>query len=102
MDACLEAFGWFGSALVILSLVLADQRQFRLWNLIGSFIATAYNIVLGIWPAVAMNGLIVMIDLYWLLRLHGENRELQKKESISPAKHNDQLHVRAQPDTAAT
>lgn len=71
----LEIFGWIGSGLVILSLVLADQRRFRLWNLTGSLIATIYNIIIGVWPAVAMNGAIVLIDLYWLIRLEQEARK---------------------------
>ncbi|MFV0254240.1 MAG: hypothetical protein ACK5H2_13010 [Beutenbergiaceae bacterium] len=64
-----EVFGWTGSVLVVLSLLLANQLKFRLWNLIGSGIATTYNAIFGIWPFVAMNFAIVVIDAYWIWRL---------------------------------
>ncbi|PHP53591.1 YgjV family protein [Actinomyces ruminis] len=67
----LEIVGWIGSGLVVISLVVANQRTFRGLNLTGSLIATAYNAILGVWPAVGMNATIALIDLYWLLRLRG-------------------------------
>ncbi|MBW3068654.1 YgjV family protein [Actinomyces sp. 594] len=71
----MEIVGWAGSGLVIVSLVVANQRTFRRLNLAGSLIATAYNLVLGVWPAVGMNATIALIDLYWLIRL---------RRSVSP------------------
>ncbi|MDO5724524.1 MAG: YgjV family protein [Flaviflexus sp.] len=77
MDArtVLEIFGWVGSILVVLSLMLPNQIKFRFWNFVGSFIATTYNILLGIWPFAMMNGAIVLIDLYWLYRLKKEAKD---------------------------
>lgn len=68
----LEVFGWIGSVLVVVSLTLSNLRRFRTVNLVGSVIATAYNAVLGIWPFVAMNAAIAVINVYWLVRLHRE------------------------------
>lgn len=65
-----EAFGWLGSVLVVLSLMLSDLRRFRTFNLIGSVIATIYNAAIDIWPFAAMNGAIALINIYWLIRLH--------------------------------
>ena len=45
----LEAFGWAGSLLVVVSLTLANAVRFRVLNLAGCLIATAYNVVLDIW-----------------------------------------------------
>lgn len=67
-----EAFGWLGSILVVLSLMLSDLRKFRTFNLIGSVIATIYNAAIEIWPFAAMNGAIALINIYWLIRLHRE------------------------------
>lgn len=77
MDArtVLEIFGWVGSILVVLSLMLPNQIKFRFWNFTGSFIATTYNVLLEIWPFAMMNGAIVLIDLYWLIRLKKEAKE---------------------------
>lgn len=69
-----EILGWTGSALVVISLVVASVRRFRWLNLTGSAIATAYNVALGIWPFAAMNAIISIIDVYWLARLGKESR----------------------------
>ena len=67
-----EFIGWAGSVFVIVSLMVPSVRRFRVLNLLGSFIATVYNIYFGIWPYAAMNGVIVAIDAYWLWRLTRE------------------------------
>ena len=69
-----EIIGWTGSALVVIPLVVASVRRFRWLNLTGSAIATAYNVALGIWPFAAMNAIISVIDVYWLVRLGKESR----------------------------
>ena len=71
----LEVIGWLGSALVVLSLTVAGVWRFRILNLVGAVIATAYNAALGIWPFVAMNAAISVIDVYWLVRLHRERHD---------------------------
>lgn len=72
MDIVLEAIGWIGSALVVISLTQARVLRFRWMNLAGSVIATAYNAVIGIWPFFAMNLAIAIINTYWLWRLYRE------------------------------
>jgi len=71
----LEIIGWAGSALVVASLAQARVLRFRVLNLVGAVLATAYNGVLSIWPFVAMNGIIAVIDIYWLLRLQRERHD---------------------------
>lgn len=68
----LEVVGWAGSVLVVLSLMQARVWRFRVMNLVGSLLATAYNAVFGIWAFAAMNGAITLINVYWLLRLRRE------------------------------
>lgn len=71
----LELLGWTGSALVILSLAQARVLRFRVLNLAGALLATVYNGVLGIWPFMAMNAIIAVIDTYWLRRLLRERHD---------------------------
>jgi len=63
----LEIVGWAGSLLVIVSLTQARVLRFRWLNLAGAVIATAYNTIVGIWPFAVMNGVIAVIDVYWLV-----------------------------------
>ncbi len=72
MNAWLEVFGWIGSILVVVSLMQARVARFRWINLAGALAATAYNAIVGIWPFVAMNAAITIIDIYWLRRLYRE------------------------------
>lgn len=83
-----EIIGWTGSALVVISLVVPSIRKFRTLNLVGSLIATVYNVVFGIWPYAAMNAVIAIIDAYWLIRLQGgANREYR----IVPARSDSEV-----------
>ncbi len=70
-----QIVGWAGSALVVLSLMQARVLRFRWLNLVGSVLATAFNAVFAIWPFVAMNGVIAIINVYWLRRLVRERHD---------------------------
>lgn len=78
----LEIIGWAGSALVVVSLTQARVLRFRVLNLVGAVLATGYNAVLGIWPFVAMNGVIAVIDVYWLVRLQRERHDAAAYEVV--------------------
>lgn len=82
-----EIIGWTGSALVVISLIVPSLRKFRTLNLIGSAIATIYNIAFGIWPYAAMNAIISLIDLYWLIKLMSAKKEY----TVIPAEPSSQV-----------
>jgi hypothetical protein len=71
----LEVVGWAGSVLVVVSLMQARVLRFRVMNLVGAAIATAYNAAIEVWPFAAMNGAIAVIDVYWLVRLLRERHD---------------------------
>lgn len=81
----LEIGGWVGSALVVLSLTQAHVLRFRWLNLTGSLVATTYNAILGIWPFVAMNAAISLINVYWLWRLGRERHDAAVYEVVEVA-----------------
>ncbi|WP_158370707.1 hypothetical protein [Cellulosimicrobium cellulans] len=78
----LEIIGWVGSVLVVVSLMQARVLRFRWLNFAGSVIATAYNTIVGIWPFAAMNGVIAVIDAYWLWRLTRERHDADVYEVV--------------------
>ena len=65
----LDALGWGGSALLILSLALSNVLRFRALNLVASVVLTVFNALLGIWPMVAMNAVIAGLNVWHLVRL---------------------------------
>lgn len=78
----LELIGWAGSVLVVASLAQARVLRFRVFNLVGAVLATGYNVALGIWPFAAMNAVITVIDVYWLVRLQRERHDEATYEVI--------------------
>lgn len=78
----LEVIGWTGSVLVVVSLMQARVLRFRVLNLAGAAIATAYNLAIDVWPFAAMNGAIAVIDVYWLLRLLRERHDEDAYEVV--------------------
>ena len=81
----LEIGGWIGSILVVVSLTQARVLRFRWLNLVGSIIATTYNAIVGIWPFVAMNAAIAVINIYWLARLYRERHSAVAYEAVNVA-----------------
>ena len=73
--SALDMFGWVSSILVVWSLMQARVLRFRWMNLIGAAMATVVNAMLGIWPFAAMNGVIAVIDAYWIWRLTRERHD---------------------------
>ncbi len=73
--SALDIFGWISSILVVWSLMQARVLRFRVMNLAGASLATVVNAMLGIWPFAAMNGVIAVIDVYWIWRLTRERHD---------------------------
>ena len=65
----LEALGWSGSALLVYSLLQKSVLRLRLLNLLACVMLVAFNAVLGVWPMVVMNGVLVLINGWFLQHL---------------------------------
>ena len=85
----LEIIGWIGSVLVVLSLAQARVWRFRVMNFAGAVLATFYNGILGIWPFAAMNGVIAIIDAYWMVRLKRESHPSSEAYELVEVDHDD-------------
>jgi hypothetical protein len=100
-----DAFGWFSSGLIIISLMQARVLRFRVLNLAGAGLATIVNALLGVWPFAAMNLVITVIDIYWVMRLlrqrHDEASYEVLEVGVSDAYLRHVLAVNAK-DVAAT
>jgi len=65
----LEIIGWIGSAVLVWSLAQARVLRFRVLNFVASVVLAGYNAAIGVWPMVAVNAVIAVIDAYHLVRL---------------------------------
>ncbi|GGL28377.1 hypothetical protein H9L10_03085 [Phycicoccus endophyticus] len=65
----LDALGWFGSALLVFSLLQARILRLRVLNTVACVILTVFNALLGVWPMVAMNVALAGINVYFVARM---------------------------------
>jgi len=64
-----EVIGWAGTGLVVLSMAQQRITRLRILNLAGSAILLVYNLILGVWPMVALNAALSLIQIYHLNKL---------------------------------
>jgi hypothetical protein len=78
----LDVVGWAGSALLIYSVMQARVLRFRVLNLGACVVLTGFNAALGIWPMVAMNVALCVINLWHIRRLVGTRHDDQTYEVL--------------------
>ena len=65
----IEAVGYLGSALVLVSFLMASVVKLRVVNSIGSIIFATYALIIHSYPTAVMNTCLVLINLYYLWKL---------------------------------
>lgn len=71
MDAAfaIELFGYFGSALTIVSMLMTSVVKLRIINTAGSSISGIYALIIGSYPLAILSFSLVAINIYNLIRL---------------------------------
>lgn len=75
----LEAFGYLGTVLVIISMMMTSMLKFRIINISGGFISTIYAILRSTWPVAIMNMCLIVINTYHVIR---ELRQKNKYDRV--------------------
>lgn len=75
MDVFLEIFGYIGSALILLSMMMTSVEKLRWFNISGSVISMIYGAVTGAWPVVFLNVGTITINVVQIIRLHRKNNQ---------------------------
>ena len=78
-----EVIGYVASALVAVSLMMSSILRLRLINLVGSAAFALYGLLIQAYPVAAMNGFIVLINLFYLYRML-RTREYFRLLSVEP------------------
>ncbi|MBB1437490.1 YgjV family protein [Shewanella sp. SG41-4] len=68
-----EWVGYLASVVVAISLMMSDIKKLRWWNLIGAALFVAYGLAIDAIPVALVNFFIVLIDLYYLVKLYRES-----------------------------
>lgn len=66
----LELYGYLGSALIAISLMMSNIRKLRWINLIGAGTFASYGLLIQAWPVAVLNGFIVLINLVHLWQIY--------------------------------
>ncbi len=70
----IEMIGYIGSALVLVSFLMVSVFKLRVVNSIGSIIFTVYAIIIGSYPTAIMNFCLVLINIYYLVKMSNTER----------------------------
>ena len=83
----IEAFGYLGSLLVLLSMLMTSVVKLRIINTIGSVIFTIYAFIIKSYPTAFMNLCLVLINVHFLWKMSRTDKEYE----IIKAEGNDML-----------
>ncbi len=65
----IELYGYLGSALVVISMLMSSVVKLRVINAVGSLVSGSYALIIGSFPLALMNGCLLIINLYNLRKL---------------------------------
>ena len=82
----IEAIGYTGSALVLVSFLMVSVVKLRIVNTIGSLIFTTYALIIHSYPTAIMNICLVLINIYYLVKMSNtkENSRAYDLVRVSP------------------
>ncbi len=69
LDIFMEIFGYIGTAVVIISMLMTSVTKLRVINICGGVISLIYAVYCNTWPVVLLNGTLVSINIVQLIRL---------------------------------
>lgn len=73
----LELFGYLGSLLVIISMLMTSVMRLRVINTVGSLLFAIYAILIHSYPTALMNLFLAGINIYHLIRLKRADRHFE-------------------------
>lgn len=76
----LEIFGYIGTMLVVISMMMTSITKLRIVNMSGSVISAIYAGICGTWPIVVMNVCLFVINGLHLARMARAKDPSVKKE----------------------
>jgi hypothetical protein len=70
----LEVFGYIGSGLILLSMMMTSVEKLRWFNISGSVISMIYGAIMGTWPVVFLNIGTISINVVQIIRLRRQKK----------------------------
>ena len=79
----IEAFGYLGSFLVLVSMLMTSVVKLRIINTIGSLIFTVYAFIIRSYPTAFMNLCLVLINVHFLWKMSKKDKVYEAVECES-------------------
>ena len=71
----LEVVGWVGAGIVVWSMMQQRLLRLRVYNLIGCLVQVLYNGALGVWPVMALNIVLSVVQVINLAKMRRERHD---------------------------
>lgn len=94
----IEIIGYIASILVAVSLTMSKILRLRVINLIGAIAFTIYGLGLGAYPIFFVNGFIVIIDIYYLVKMFRNRDKFDSLEVREEDKYLKQFYTHYKDD----
>jgi len=78
----IEWVGYGASALVAISLLMSSIVKLRWYNLIGAILFSIYGFAIGAYPVGIINSFIIVINIYYLLKLYSKKENFKILEIL--------------------
>ena len=72
-----ELIGYMGSAVVLISFMMTSVVKMRIVNIIGALVCLVYGVLIQAYPTVALNGVLILVNLFQLIRVVNQSDEYQ-------------------------
>jgi len=66
----LQWIGYFASGVIALSMTMNSILKFRWVNIVGAFTFAVYGYLIGAFPVLLLNSIIVLVDIYYLNKIY--------------------------------
>ena len=64
----IEGFGYIGTALVVISMLMTSLNKLRIVNICGSIISMIYSIIVKAYPVALLNFCLIIVNMTHLIR----------------------------------
>jgi uncharacterized protein YacL len=96
MNIYLEIFGYIGSIMLMISMMMTSMVKLRIINIIGSIISTIYAIIHGAYAVVFLNVGISSINIFHLIRalratMAAKSKRAAEKTADNTARHSEHV-----------
>lgn len=76
----LEVFGYIGTALVIISMMMTSVVKLRIINMCGGLISLIYAVLCNTWPVVVLNAFLISINMYHTVKYFIDKKKSKNGE----------------------